>query len=141
MTTDRSIRIGRAFRHAISLVLLLAVVSFGCDSGGNNDNGDNNGNTSFRVKYEVTGSCDHILAVGYTINGGADGATPTLPWSHEETIAAPTPFTAVALSVSCSGNGANNSITAKIFVDGNQRDAKSASGTGTISVSASTLLN
>jgi len=124
---------------AIAFALLLTA---GCDSGGNNNDDDNNTKTQFKVKYEVTGSCDNIMAVGYTVNGGgATGDTAALPWTHVEDFTVTGPFTAVALSASCSSTGAINSLTARLLVDDVVRDTKSVTGMATISISVSTLLN
>ena len=118
---------------------LIFIALSGCDSNNNDDNGFA---TEFRVRYELTGSCDVVAVVGYTVNGGgATGDSVTIPWSLELDIDAPTQFTAVALSAICAGQGANNTITAKIFVDGNERGSQTASGTGNLNANVTIILN
>jgi len=51
-----------------------------------------------------------------------------LPWSYEFDYHVTGPFPAVALSVVCGGANANNSVAAKISVDGVQRESKSGTG-------------
>ncbi len=117
---------------------LIFVALSGCDS----NNNDNAIATEFRVRYEVIGSCDVVAVVGYTVNGGgADGASVTIPWSVELDINAPTPFTAVSLGAVCAGQGATNTITAKIFVDGDERGSRTDSGTGILDINVTITLN
>jgi len=114
----------------------------GCDSNSNNDNGNNGFQTEFHVRYEVTGSCSGVIAVGYTINGGGtSGASVTLPWSFETDFNAPTPFTAVAIAASCAGPTGNNSLTAKIIIDGKEKGSQTGSAVGNVSVNVAVILN
>jgi len=123
-----------------TLVCLFALS--GCDSNGN-DNIDTNGiETEFHVRYLVVGSCDFATAVGFTLNGGGDTADSiVLPWAVELDIDAPTPSTSIVLWAKCAGRGGNNSITAKIFVDGIERGSQTDSGTGDLHVNVGVTLN
>ena len=120
------------------LNFLIFVAGSGCDS-----NDDDHGfKTEFRVRYEVTRSCDFIAVVGYTlIGGGATGDSITVPWSLQSDIDVPTPFTAVALSATRAGQGAKIAITTKIFVDGSERGSQKALGTGSLNVNVAITLN
>ncbi|GMQ81955.1 MAG: hypothetical protein BMS9Abin05_1393 [Rhodothermia bacterium] len=126
-----------------TLAILFFLALSGCDSNNNNDNNGNNGfRTEFRVRYEVTGSCSGILAVGYTINGGGtSGESITLPWSFETDFNAPIPFTAVAIAASCSTLTGNNTLTAKIIVDGKEKGTQTSSAVGNVSVNVAVILN
>lgn len=125
----------------LALGLLFFLALSGCDSNSNN-NGNNGSKTEFRVEYVVTGSCDGIIAVGYTVNGGGSaGASVTLPWSFETDFNAPIPFTAVAIAATCASQTGNNSLTAKIFVDGKEKGSQTGSAVGSISVNVAVILN
>lgn len=122
-------------RAALALPLFLLFLA-GCDSSGPDDGPDQ---TEFLVRYELTGTCAGIQAYAYnvTTGGGTNGSSGvlTLPWSHEHTVSAPTSPTATALSATCQGaNGAAQTLTGRILVDGEVRGSQTAEGTNTISV-------
>jgi hypothetical protein len=131
------------YRPSGYLLLLLALL---CVPACDNDPGANGTQTMFRVRYEAEGVCASIISVGYTTDlGSTAGESITLPWSFEKTIdtsgATATSPAAVGLAVSCLGTpGANNMVTARVFVDGVLEDEKTTSGDTTFIVSVSATL-
>ena len=129
-------------KNPVLLFVLLLLPVAACDS----DPGTAGGKTSFLVRYEAEGSCASIISVGYTADlGSTVGASITLPWSLERTIdtsaATSTTPAAVGLAVTCLGSpGANNTATARIFVDGDLKDERSTSSSDTFIVSVSATL-
>lgn len=131
-----------ARQSAFLLFAILLLPLAACDS----DPGDAGGKTSFLVRYEAEGSCASIISVGYTADlGSTVGASITLPWSLERTIdtsaATATTPAAVGLAVTCLGSpGANNTATARVFVDGDLKDERSTSSSDTFILSVSATL-
>ena len=129
---------------ALALCLLTASLLFtGCDSSDPSDPDPQR--TEFLVRYELTGTCFGIRSVAYNVTSGTGtnggSATFDLPWSFEQTVTAVTSPTATAMSATCVGaNGAAQSLTGRILVDGQERATQTNEGTTQISVTISTLL-
>lgn len=133
-----------------SLLLALSVLTVvsltGCSS---DSNPQNENKTSFDVRYEATGTCEgsqlsnNSVSLAYTTDGGGtEGSIETLPFTFATTINTTGPNTAIAMAVDCPGSGsATNTITSSIFVDGDLKDSKSATGENTLLATAVHILN
>ncbi len=123
-------------------MLMIAPFLSGCDSSESDPDPDQ---TEFLVRYELSGTCFGIRSLAYNVTSGTGtnggSATFELPWSFEQAVTAPTSPTATALSATCVGsNGAPQSLTGRILVDGQERATQTNAGTTQISVTVSTLL-
>lgn len=133
----------RPRRAALALcMLMIAPFLSGCDSSESDPDPDQ---TEFLVRYELSGTCFGIRSLAYNVTSGTGtnggSATFELPWSFEQAVTAPTSPTATALSATCVGsNGAPQSLTGRILVDGQERATQTNAGTTQISVTVSTLL-
>ena len=119
-----------------------ALLLTGCDSGGE---GPDPQQSEYDVRYELTGECSgiRVFAHNVTSSNGTSGNSGafTLPWSYEHTVSAPSSPTATALSATCQGtNGAAQTLTGRILVDGVERAAQTNEGTSQISVTLSVVL-
>lgn len=134
----------RSSAPAVLTLCIFALTLFftGCDSSGDDPDPQR---TEFLVRYELTGTCNGIQVFAYnvTTGGGTNGSSGTFtpPWSFEHTVSAPTSPTATAISATCQGaNGAPQSLTGRILVDGVERAAQTNEGSNQISVTLSVLL-
>lgn len=133
----------------LALCTLAPALLMGCDSNDSDADADPTPDpqqTEFLVRYELTGVCLGIRSVAYNVTSGSTtttggGAAFTLPWSFEHTVSAPTSPTATALAATCRGSdGASQSITGRIIVDGEERATQTAEGQDQISLSIGTVL-
>jgi hypothetical protein len=126
-----------------ALCVLLPVLLAGCDSDDPDDPDPQQ--SQFVVRYELTGTCFGIRSVAYNVTSGtgsnSGSGTFELPWSFQQTVTATMSPTATAMSATCVGaNGAAQTLTGRILVDGQERAMQTNAGTTQISVTLSTLL-
>ena len=135
------------FAGFTGIILVFGIIAIACNtgtsSGGSNfgGTGGNSGSKTVTIKYQLTGDLETVNTITYKNSTGGTNTlnNVTLPWveSFPITIKAGSIYTATISGSSYTGG----SLTAKIFVNGNEEKSVTSSGDGYFIVTAAEIIS
>jgi hypothetical protein len=125
----------------ISIMLIFGFMVISCSNGTTYKIPEKPAPKTVTIKYQLTGTLETANSVSYTNSTGGDDRLGTVPLPWEETFSVTIEGGKYFHAYISGSSNTGGSLTAKVFVNGTEKETKTSSGSGYFSVSASELIS